>query len=63
MRNSFKILVGKSERKGPLEDITSSLKNKMRGTEWIRVAQGRDRWRAVPWSSVIWWKGAQQTRL
>jgi hypothetical protein len=55
-RNVYRVLVGKPEEKRPLErprrrwedgikmDLTES---GWVGVEWIPLAQGRDRWRAV----------------
>jgi hypothetical protein len=56
MRNAYKILVGKPERKRPLrrsrlrweDNIRIDLREIMRFTvvEWIHLAQVRDMWRA-----------------
>jgi hypothetical protein len=55
-RNAYKILVGKSEGKRPLEKLTSTWENNikmdLREVEWVGVdciheAQDRDRWRAL----------------
>jgi hypothetical protein len=56
MRNAYKILVGKPERKRILgrpkhrweDNIRMDLKKTGReGVDWIHLAQDRDRWRAV----------------
>jgi hypothetical protein len=55
-RNAYRFLVGKPERKGPLErqrrrwevGIKTDLRKISWGVvEWIHLAQDRDRWRAV----------------
>jgi hypothetical protein len=50
-RNSYRILVGKPEGKGPLERWVDNIKMDLRevgwdGRDWIDLAQDRDRWRA-----------------
>jgi hypothetical protein len=52
-RKVYKVLVGKSEGKRPLERPRRRWKDGIRmdlreiGVEWIHLAQDRDRWRAV----------------
>jgi hypothetical protein len=55
-RKLYKILVGKSEGKRPLRRSRRRWKDGIRmelreigleGVDWIRLAQDRDRWRAV----------------
>jgi hypothetical protein len=53
-RKLYKVLVGKPERKRPLGRLTWEDGNRMDlreiglgGVDWIRLAQDRDRWRAV----------------
>jgi hypothetical protein len=55
-RKVYKVLVGKPEGKRPLgrprrrweDGIRMDLgENSLRGVDWIRLAQDRDRWRAV----------------
>jgi hypothetical protein len=55
-RNVYRVLVGEPEGKRPLERprriwedwIKIDLRERLvRGVEWIHLAQGRDRWRAV----------------
>jgi hypothetical protein len=55
-RNVYRVLVGKTEGKSPLErprrKWEDGIKMDLReigwgGVEWIQVAQDRDRWRAV----------------
>jgi hypothetical protein len=55
-RNVYKVLVGKPEGKRPLGRPTRRWENGVRmdlreiglgGVDWIRLAQERDRWRAV----------------
>jgi hypothetical protein len=54
-RNVYRVLVGKPERKRPLErprrrredGIKIDLRDIDSGLEWIHVAQDRNRWRAV----------------
>jgi hypothetical protein len=54
-RNVYRFLVRKPEEKRPLErprrrwedGIIMDLRETGWGVEWIRVAQNRDRWRAV----------------
>jgi hypothetical protein len=53
-RVSNRVLVGKSEGKRRLErprrrweDITTDLRKRDTGIDWIDLAQDRDRWRAV----------------
>jgi hypothetical protein len=55
-RNAYRILVGKPERKKPLEDQNvggwTILKYTLKdigwdGMDWIDLAQGRDQWRAL----------------
>ena len=55
MRNSYRVLVGKPERKRPLaepkrrwKDIKMYLKKiDYEGVDWINLAQYGDKWRAV----------------
>jgi hypothetical protein len=56
MRNAYKILVGESEGKRPLErrrrgsedNIKMDLKEiEWEGVKWTHLAQGRDGWRTV----------------
>jgi hypothetical protein len=50
-RKVFKVLVGKSEGKHHLEDQrwdqNGSWGDRLRGVEWIQLAQDRGQWRAV----------------
>jgi hypothetical protein len=55
-RKVYRVLVGKPERKRPLgrprcrweDGIRMDLREiGLRGVDWIRLAQDRDRWRAV----------------
>jgi hypothetical protein len=55
-RNVYRVLVGKPERKGPLERRRRRWEDEIkmylreigwRGVEWIHLAQDRGRWRAV----------------
>jgi hypothetical protein len=55
-RNVYRVLVGKPEGKRPIERPSrrweDGIKMDLRetgwgGVEWIQLAQGRDRWRAV----------------
>jgi hypothetical protein len=55
-RGVYSVLVGKPEGKRPLrrprcrweDNIKADLQEVgCRGTDWIRLAQGRDRWRAL----------------
>jgi hypothetical protein len=54
-RNVYKVLVGKTEGKRPLgrprrrweDGIRMDLRETGWGGDWIRLAQDRDRWRAV----------------
>jgi hypothetical protein len=55
-RKVYKVLVGKTEGKRPLgrprrrweDGIRMDLRESgLEGVDWIRLAQGRDRWRAV----------------
>jgi hypothetical protein len=56
MRNGYKILVGKSERKRPLGRPRCRWKDNIRldlreteweGVDWISVTHGRDQWRIL----------------
>jgi hypothetical protein len=56
LRNAYKILVGKPEGKRPLgrnkrrweDNIKMDLRKlDLKGVDWIHLAQGRDRWRAL----------------
>jgi hypothetical protein len=66
MRNAYRVLVGKSERKRPLRKSRHKWENNMKmdlreiefgGVEWLYLAQDRDWWHAVlnmvmnPWVS------------
>jgi hypothetical protein len=55
-RKVYKVLVGKPERKRPLDRPRRRWENEIRmdlretglgGVDWVRLAQDRDRWRAV----------------
>jgi hypothetical protein len=51
-RKLYKVLVGKTEGKIPLARWEDGIRMDLReiglgGVDWIRLAQGRDRWRAV----------------
>jgi hypothetical protein len=63
-RNVYKVLVGKTEGKRPLERPWRRWENGIRmdlrkiglgGVDWIRLAQDRDRWRAVVSAVVNLW--------
>jgi hypothetical protein len=54
-RGAYRILVGRPEGRRPLgrhrrrweDNIKRDLQEMGWGTDWIELAQGRDRWRAV----------------
>jgi hypothetical protein len=55
-RNAYRLLVGKPEGKRPLRRPTRRLVDNIRmelgevgwgGVDWIRLAQDRNRWRAI----------------
>jgi hypothetical protein len=51
-RKVYKVLVGKPEGKRPLGHWENGIRMELReiglgGVDWIRLAQDRDRWRAV----------------
>jgi hypothetical protein len=50
-RNVYRVWMGKPEGKSPLgrprRRWEDGIKMDLRGVEWIHLAQGRDRWRAV----------------
>jgi hypothetical protein len=43
IRNAYKILIGKPERKRPLR----TPRRRWEGVDWIHLAQDRGQWRAV----------------
>jgi hypothetical protein len=46
-RKVYKVLVGKPEGKRPLGRPRRRWEDWLGGVDWIRLAQDRDRWRAV----------------